>query len=88
VGARVNVSEEGSLPIALFHEGPSRILISTTEPGQARMLALAYGVDAIEIGVTIPDRLQITNHGTTLIDSEVQTLRRAWENALERMLHA
>ncbi|HVP46223.1 MAG TPA: phosphoribosylformylglycinamidine synthase subunit PurL [Bryobacteraceae bacterium] len=88
VGAGVNLEVEGSLPVALFHEGPSRVLISTSQPGQVRMLALAYGVDATEIGVTIPDRLRIANHETTLIDSEVRTLKRTWETALERMLHA
>jgi len=88
VGAGVNLEVGGSLPMALFHEGPSRVLISTSQPGQVRMLAMAYGVDAVDIGVTIPDRLRITNRGTTLIDREVRTLKRTWEGALERMLHA
>jgi len=88
VGACVHLDEEASLPIALFHEAPSRILISTSEPGQAKLMALAYGVEATAIGATVQDRLQITNHGNTLIDSEVRTLKRTWETALERMLHA
>ena len=88
VGACVYVDEEGSLPIALFHEGPSRILISTSEPRQAQQIANEHGVDAMQIGVTIKDRLQIINHGKVLIDGQISTLKRAWEGALERMLHA
>jgi phosphoribosylformylglycinamidine synthase len=88
IGACVYVDEEGSLPIALFHEGPSRILISTSEPRRVQQMAAAHGVGATQIGVTIKDRLQIINHGTILIDGEVQGLKRAWEGALEHMLHS
>jgi hypothetical protein len=51
-------------------------------------IAREYGVGITQIGVTFKDRLQITNRGSTLIDSEVRTLKNAWEMALERMLHA
>jgi phosphoribosylformylglycinamidine synthase subunit PurL len=88
IGASVHVDEEGSLPIALFHEGPSRVLISTSEPGRVQQIATAHGVDATQIGVTIKDRLQVINRGTMLIDGEVQALKRAWEGALEHMLHS
>ena len=88
IGACVYVDEEGSLPIALFHEGPSRILISTSEPKRAQQIASTHGVDATQIGVTIKDRLQVINHGTMLIDGEVQALKRAWEGALEHVLHS
>jgi len=87
VGACVYVDEEGSLPIALFHEGPSRILFSTSEPREAQRIAEEHGVDATQIGVTIKDRVQIINHGKMLIDGEIARLRRAWEGALEYMLH-
>jgi phosphoribosylformylglycinamidine synthase len=88
IGACVYVDEEGSLPIALFHEGPSRILISTSEPKRAQQIASTHGVDATQIGVTIKGRLQVINHGTMLIDGEVQALKRAWEGALEHVLHS
>ena len=88
IGARVDVDEEGSLPMALFHEGPSRVLISTSEPRRAQHIASEHGVDAIQIGVTINDRLQIINHGTMLIDRPISTLKRVWEGALEHMLHS
>jgi phosphoribosylformylglycinamidine synthase len=88
IGASVHVDEEGSLPMALFHEGPSRILISTSEPGRVQQIAAAHGVGATQIGVTTKGRLQIINRGTMLIDGEVQALKRAWEGALEHMLHS
>jgi len=88
IGASVHLGEEGSLPMALFHEGPSRVLISTSEPEKVQDIADANGVDATQIGVTIKDRLQIVNRGTMLIDAEVPALKRAWEGALEHMLHS
>jgi len=88
IGACVNLDKHGSLPIALFHEGPSRILISTSEPKRAQQIAAAHGVDATQIGVTTKDRLQIINRGIMVIDGDVPALKRAWEGALEHMLHS
>jgi phosphoribosylformylglycinamidine synthase II len=82
VGAMIEL--ETTLPPvqALFHEGPSRIIISTSEPHRVREIAARHGVEAILCGQTIPDRLSIANW----IDLPLTTLREPWSSALERML--
>jgi len=89
VGARVNFAS-GGLPaeFVLFGEDASRILLSC-DPGNVsriKQLAGKYGVAADAIGETIPDRLEISLDGRTLISSPVAELSNAYENALESAL--
>ncbi|HXU22253.1 MAG TPA: phosphoribosylformylglycinamidine synthase subunit PurL [Verrucomicrobiae bacterium] len=86
VGARVDLDEESNLAIALFHENPSRILISTADAQKIRQIAASHGVDATEIGVTMKEKLQINGHGVPLIDCEVRALRQPWQSSLEHLL--
>jgi phosphoribosylformylglycinamidine synthase len=72
----------------LFHEGPSRILISTPEAAAVRKIAAAHGVEAPQIGVTAERELKIRRRGETLVAAKVQALKEAWAGALEKMLHA
>jgi phosphoribosylformylglycinamidine synthase len=71
----------------LFHEGPSRILISTADAARVREIAAAHGVEALEIGVTTPGRLTIDSNHRGLIDWSAEALGSLWENALARLLH-
>ena len=70
----------------LFHEGPSRVLVSTTRADEVRQAAAKFGVEAPRIGVTTKDKLQILNGSATLVDVEVARLRDIWEHGLERLL--
>ena len=81
VGARIEL-EDGRPEFTLFHEGPSRILVSTSDPGTVSAIAEKHGVAAIVIGTTGGSRLTIGN----LIDADVAALRAAWENALPSKL--
>ena len=73
--------------LLLFHEGPSRILVSTPNPEEVFRLANANGVHAIEIGVTLKARVTISNRGEVLLDERVDELKGLWNNALEHLLH-
>ena len=88
IGAAIEISTDLRPELALFHEGPSRILVSTTVPEDVRRIARAHGVEALRIGVTMKGRLRIGNGSMTWIDSEVGPLRQVWENALESPVHA
>jgi phosphoribosylformylglycinamidine synthase len=72
----------------LFHEGPSRIVISTWRPAHVRRIAEKHGVEAVEIGVTIEERLQIGDGRRMLIDAGIGRLRDLWAGALESKLRA
>ena len=61
----------------LFHEGPSRILISTDQPEAVEAIARKHAVEAPRIGVTIEGRLVIRNRGTVLVDREIGRLKRS-----------
>jgi hypothetical protein len=47
----------------LFHEGPSRVMISTAEPEKVAAIAARHGVDAPRIGITIEMGLEIRGPG-------------------------
>jgi len=52
--------------ILLFHEAPSRILVSTANPKAVLGLAAQHGVEAAVIGTTIENGLEIRQRGNTL----------------------
>jgi phosphoribosylformylglycinamidine synthase len=86
VGAAVTLDSELRPEFALFHEGPSRILVSTATPEAVEKIARAHGVACDRIGVTMKERLRIDNHSDTWVDFPVDRLREVWENALEDLL--
>jgi phosphoribosylformylglycinamidine synthase II len=87
VGAKIEIDWDVRPEFLLFHEGPSRILVSTRHPEEVKKVAVFYGVESPRIGSTMRDRLQIRNGPNTLIDCSLETLRRTWEEALENLLH-
>jgi len=86
VGATVNLDSDQRAELLLFHEGPSRILISTANAARVQEIAAAHDVAAPVIGSTSLDRLTISNRGTLLIESSVESLHTIWEGALEQKL--
>jgi phosphoribosylformylglycinamidine synthase II len=86
VGAAVDLASDMRPEFLLFHEGPSRILISTARLEEVQRIAREHGVEALVVGVTAADRLTIRQRGQTLVDCEVRRLRGAWSGALEASL--
>jgi phosphoribosylformylglycinamidine synthase II len=87
VGADVRVPGGARPEFLLFHEGPSRILVSTSEPENVLQIAAKNGVEAMRIGVTMKGRLRIDYGSDTLVNCDLAELRQPWQTALERMLH-
>ncbi|HME10607.1 MAG TPA: phosphoribosylformylglycinamidine synthase subunit PurL [Bryobacteraceae bacterium] len=87
IGACVYLDEEGPLELALFHEAPSRILISTKNPKAIQQIALQHRVACLQIGRTKAGRFEISNRKKWVIDCDVSELKQPWANALERLLH-
>ena len=86
IGAHIDLSTDLRPEIALFHEGPSRIIVSTAVPEKIEQIARNHNVDCLRIGVTMKERLRIDNNSMTWIDCTVDRLREARENALENQL--
>ena len=71
----------------LFHEAPSRILVSTAEPDRIRKMAEEQGVPCLPIGVTMKERLQIRNRDQILIQTTTSELHDHFESAFPKLLH-
>jgi phosphoribosylformylglycinamidine synthase len=87
VGADVTLSSSLRAEHLLFHEAPSRILISTTDPDKVRAIADRYQVACTPIGATIKERLQIRNADQTLIQAHTSELHQHFEAAFPKLLH-
>jgi phosphoribosylformylglycinamidine synthase len=83
IGASVSLDETSRPEIALFHEGPSRIILSTTEPDKVRKIASEHRVGCAQIGVTMKERLQIRKRSGWLVDSSLSDLKEPWEKSLD-----
>jgi phosphoribosylformylglycinamidine synthase len=86
IGAAIDLATDLRPEFALFHEGPSRILVSTARPEAVEAVARNNGIECPRIGVTMKERLRIGNATAVWIDSPVDRLVKAWEEALETLL--
>ena len=86
VGAALHL--ESDLPSAhlLFHEGPSRILISTANAEAVAQIAARHGVEAPQLGLTMKASLTFGNRGSMLATVTLESIQAAYENALETQL--
>ena len=86
LGAQVSVESALRPELALFHEGPSRIVISTASPEAVEKIAHQNNIECLRLGVTMKGRLQIDYGSKTAIDCPISRLREVWEHALEDLL--
>jgi len=86
IGATVDLDSDLRPEFLLFHEGPSRILISTAQPEQVARIAGKHNIQAPVIGATMKGGLKIRKLGRVLVDCETRSLRATWERALEKAL--
>jgi phosphoribosylformylglycinamidine synthase len=86
IGADIEIETELRPEFALFHEGPSRAIVSTEKPEAVERIARRHGIRCAGIGVTMKARLRIGSHSDVWVDSPVAPLRETWENALEDLL--
>jgi phosphoribosylformylglycinamidine synthase II len=87
IGAHIEIAAALRTEFLLFHEGPSRILVSTSQPENVLEIARNKGIEAVQIGVTMKERLRIDCGSETLLDCDLSELKKPWETSLERTLH-
>jgi phosphoribosylformylglycinamidine synthase II len=83
IGAQVDIDSHLRPEILLYHEAPSRILISTANPKRVAAIAEQYNVEAPVIGTTIEKGLEIRQRGNTLGAWELSALKPVYEGSLE-----
>ena len=74
-GAEIQLESLERPELLLFHEAPSRIVISTTERSKIEQIASRHRVELLPLGVTMNERLRIKNGHVTLIDCAIETLQ-------------
>ena len=83
IGASIEIDSALRPEYLLFHEGPSRILVTSAEPDRVHAIAAEFSVEALEIGVTVEGRLNIVG----LLDSAIADLKSTHDRGLETLLH-
>jgi phosphoribosylformylglycinamidine synthase len=83
VGARITLPRTDRPEVQLFHEAPSRVLLSSEKPEEVRAIADEYGVPVTLLGTTGEDRLVVEDR----FDVRIDELQQPWAIALEKMLH-
>jgi phosphoribosylformylglycinamidine synthase len=88
IGAQLDLDSDLRPEMLCFHEGPSRILISTAQPGMVQSIAERHGVEAPVVGVTIEKGIEIRQRAVTLGSWEISSLKSAYDHALETQLQS
>ena len=73
-GADIHIHSDLRPELLLFHEAPSRIVLSTQHPGEVARIAENFGVACTLLGATMKERLRIQNGPVTLIDCDITAL--------------
>jgi phosphoribosylformylglycinamidine synthase subunit PurL len=88
IGAQIDIDSHLRPELLAFHEGQSRILISTAQPKRIQAIAEAHGVEAPLVGVTIEKGIEIRQRTITLGSWEIATLRSIYNHSLETHLQS
>ena len=87
IGAAVTLDSDMAPELLLFHEGPSRVLVSARDSDYIFSICAKNNVQVVTIGATLEARVTIRNRDKILIDSSISDLKSVWSNALEHLLH-
>jgi len=88
VGAALDFDADLSAEHLLFHEGPSRILISTANADAVAEIAARHGVQAPRVGITMNKALAMGLRGEMLISIGLDSLREIYAGSLEKQLRS
>ncbi len=88
IGADVELTTGLPSELALFHEGPSRILVATDDRERVMLEAKKNGIEALAIGVTVSGILRVSKDSAVLIDASVPELFEPWSEYLGSVFQA
>jgi phosphoribosylformylglycinamidine synthase subunit PurL len=83
MGAWIDLNSEMSPDWLLFHEAPSRVLLSTASALEVADITERYGIESPVVGVTIEKEIGILQRGTMLGRWPIADLHAAFEGSFE-----
>lgn len=83
IGADIRLETPLRAEFALFHEGPSRILISTSQLDKVRAIADEHQIQVAHLGSTIAGKVMVRG----LVEATIAELEQGWRDGLEELLH-
>ncbi len=86
-GADISLTSNLSPELALFHEGPSRILVATSQRAAVEAVAARHNVPVLTLGQTQAGKLRISLNGQELLAIATDEMFTTWDRALEEALH-
>ncbi|MFN7998215.1 MAG: phosphoribosylformylglycinamidine synthase subunit PurL [Bryobacteraceae bacterium] len=88
VGASLQLDSDLSAEWLLFHEGPSRILISTGNPDGVAAIAARHRIEVVPAGITKGAVLEVHNRQSRLVSATIDSLRAVYDGSLEKQLRS
>ena len=88
VGAEISLHTELPAQCALFHESPSRMLVSVApeDVERAQLIAAELGVETLDLGETGGATLSIRLNGAECFQAPLSRLRAIWDTVFENVL--
>jgi phosphoribosylformylglycinamidine synthase subunit PurL len=86
IGAQIDLASHLRPEVVMFHEAPSRILLTTSHPKRVAAIAEKHSVECPVLGTTIEKGIEIRQRSITLGSWEIGALRAAFEGSLEQQL--
>jgi phosphoribosylformylglycinamidine synthase subunit PurL len=83
IGAWIDLDSAMRPDWLLFHEAPSRVLLSTASPVEVAEIAARYDIEAPVVGVTIEREVAILERGVVLGRWQIADLEAAFEGSLQ-----
>ncbi|MGD0499872.1 MAG: phosphoribosylformylglycinamidine synthase subunit PurL [Bryobacteraceae bacterium] len=83
IGAVLDLNSDLRPGFLCFNEAPSRILISTAHPAQVAAIAARHGVEALAVGVTTAQGIEIRQRSVTLGSWDIAAVKSVYEGGLE-----
>ena len=90
VGASIDLKTDHPLLYTMFHESPSRVLLSVPREnvGEVVAIAAAQRVPLVELGHTGGSTLSFGLNSMTYVEAPVAHLRKIWESSFEASLES
>ncbi len=83
IGAQIELASHLRPEVLMFHESPSRVLVSTANPKRVAEIAQKHEIEAPAVGKTIENSIEIRERSITLGSWEIAALKAAYEGSLE-----